>query len=189
MGRAGRALLAWLEARAVAIAAEQGLPSAPAATHHWQAEGSDLETAKTAVLTRAGYTPVRYFYEMVRPDLENIRAVSLPAGLAVRPVQPEHIRAIWQVAAAVAFQDHWGETEQTEEDYERFRNSSQFQPEIWKVAWDTATNQVAGWCSATSWPKRTRRTTACAAIPKTSASALPQAGRRQRIDCRKPARA
>ncbi len=138
----GRALLAWLEARAQAIVAEQQHPSA--AVRVWQAEAFDRETAKVKLLARAGYMPVRYFYEMVRPDLEDIREARLPAGLEVRPVRPEHYRAIWD-AASEAFRDHWGESEQTDEDYERFLNNARvFQPEIWKVAWDIAKNEVAG---------------------------------------------
>ena len=140
----GRALLAWLEARALAVAAEQGHPRPPAGRLHWQADSSDRELARTAVLERAGYTPVRYFYEMVRPDLENIRDVNLPAGLEVRPVTPEHYPAIWD-ANVEAFRDHWGETERTADDYARWLSDErEFQPAIWKVAWDTATNEVAG---------------------------------------------
>jgi len=140
----GRALLAWLEARALVVAAEQGLPQPPEAEAYWQSDSDDRETAKINVLTRAGYAPVRYFYKMVRPTLDDIPDRRLPAGLEVRPARPEHYRTIW-AAANEAFLDHWGEVEQTEEDYERWvNNASHFQPEIWKVAWDTATNEVAG---------------------------------------------
>jgi mycothiol synthase len=140
----GRALLAWLETRALAIAAEQNHPRPPEATNAWEAESTDRQPAKTALLQRAGYAPVRYFYEMVRPDLENIPDRRLPPGLVVRPALPEHYAAIWQ-ASNEAFQDHWGSSEQSAEDYERWLNSDlDSQREIWKVAWDTATNQVAG---------------------------------------------
>jgi hypothetical protein len=36
----------------------------------------------------AGYQAIRYEYDMVRPDLENIPDLPLPAGLEVRPVLP-----------------------------------------------------------------------------------------------------
>ncbi len=138
----GRALLAWLEARAVVIAAEQNHPRASSASNHWQADSSDRETAKTNVLERAGYTPVRYGYAMVRPNLDDIPDKRLPAGLELRPARPEDYKAIW-LAAREAFQDHWGATEQAEDDY-NWMSDSQAQPEIWKVAWDVASNQVVG---------------------------------------------
>jgi ribosomal protein S18 acetylase RimI-like enzyme len=58
-------------------------------------------------------------------------------------VQPEHLRAIWD-ANTEAFRDHWGNPDRTPEDYERWLRNEEFQPEIWKVAWDTASNQVVG---------------------------------------------
>ena len=140
----GRALLAWLEARALAIVAEQGFPRPPAVPACWQAFASEKSVANVALLERAGYTPVRYFYEMVRPNLDDILDVRLPAGLEVRPAQPEHYQAIWD-ANVEAFRDHWGETERTADDYARWLSDErEFQPAIWKVAWDTATNEVAG---------------------------------------------
>jgi mycothiol synthase len=138
----GRTLLAWLEARALAVAAEQHHPRSAAA--YWQTFAFDTAQATTALLERAGYQPVRYFYEMVRPDLENIPDKRLPAGLEVRPARPEDYRAIWD-AATEAFQDHWGEPESGEADYQRFlHNEREFQPEIWKVAWDVDKQAVAG---------------------------------------------
>jgi hypothetical protein len=38
------------------------------------------------MLQRAGYQPIRYFYEMVRPTLDDIVEFSLPDGLEIRPV-------------------------------------------------------------------------------------------------------
>jgi mycothiol synthase len=140
----GRTLLAWLEARALAVSAEQGHPRPPAAEAYWQTFASERALPTLALLAHAGYTPVRYFYEMVRPDLENIPDVRLPAGIEVRPVRPEHYAAIWR-ANEEAFRDRWGEPERTPADYERWLNDPrEFQPEIWKVAWDTASNEVVG---------------------------------------------
>ncbi len=140
----GRALLAWLEARALAVAGELGHPRPPVAQAYWQSFANESSRAHLALLARAGYTPVRYFYEMVRPNLDDIPDLRLPAGLELRPAQPEHYQAIWD-ANIEAFRDHWGETERTLEDYQRWLSDTrEFQPAIWKVAWDTATNEVAG---------------------------------------------
>jgi len=59
-------------------------------------------------------------------------------------VLPEHYRAIWD-ADTEAFRDHWGFIEPSEEDYQGWLvDKTAFQPELWQVAWDIATNQVAG---------------------------------------------
>ncbi len=101
-------------------------------------------TAAIRLLEREGYRPIRYFWDMVRPDLENIPDCPLPEGLVVRPARPEHYRAIWQ-ANEEAMSDHWGHIPYTEEDYAYWLDGdADFQPELWKVAWDEATDQIAG---------------------------------------------
>ncbi|HEX9989423.1 MAG TPA: GNAT family N-acetyltransferase [Chloroflexia bacterium] len=104
---------------------------------------SDRYQAYTRALESTGYEAVRYEYEMVRPDLENVPDLPLPEGLEVRPVQPEHLRAIWE-AEVEAFRDHWGFSEPEEEDYQHWLDSPHFQPHLWQVAWDVGGEQVAG---------------------------------------------
>ncbi|MFL5735487.1 MAG: GNAT family N-acetyltransferase [Chloroflexia bacterium] len=101
----------------------------------------DRHPTLIAALESEGYEPVRYEYEMVRPDMNNIPDPPLPEGLEVRPVQPAHFRAIWE-AEVEAFRDHWGFAEPEEGDYERWLNFPLFQPHLWQVAWDG--DQVAG---------------------------------------------
>jgi mycothiol synthase len=102
------------------------------------------ETGLAAMLEKTGYQPVRYWFEMVRPDLENIPNTPLPEGLEMRPVLPEHYRAIWD-ADSEAFRDHWGYSEPSEQDHQAWLvDKTAFQPELWQVAWDIPTNQVAG---------------------------------------------
>jgi mycothiol synthase len=135
----GRALLAFCERRAEAMAAGH----APGQRRFLQVFAFENETAKRRLLERAGYMPARYSYSMVRPDLENIPEAPLPAGLEVRPARPEHYRAIWE-ANDEAFRDHWSYVPRAEEDYQTWLGEDTFQPEVWKVAWDAATGQVAG---------------------------------------------
>jgi mycothiol synthase len=138
----GTALLGWLEARARQMAEEEGHP--PTAEAYLQAFVYDSETARAALFQKHGYVPERYFYEMERPNLDDIPAAPLPPGLEVRPVRPEHLQAIWD-ANVEAFRDHWGEPERTAADYERWLNDPvEFQPDIWKVAWDMERNEVVG---------------------------------------------
>jgi GNAT superfamily N-acetyltransferase len=109
----------------------------------FQSFAMESEAWKWGPLEHAGYEVVRLFYLMSRPDLENIPEAPLPAGLEIRPVKPEHLRTIWD-AMGEAFADHWGEEVSTEEDFERFHGSVEFAPDIWKVAWDIESNEVAG---------------------------------------------
>jgi mycothiol synthase len=102
---------------------------------------ADSEKQLVEALVGEGYRPTRHFYEMVRPDLENIRDAPLPEGIEVRPARPEEYRAIWE-AEAEAFRDHWGEAEVDESDFERWQRSNYFQPHMWQVAWEG--DQVAG---------------------------------------------
>jgi len=134
-----RTMLRWNERRLRQIAA--GQPGD--APHLFQAWASDKETHWSTLLQEAGYQAVRYGFEMVRPDLENIPEMPLPAGLKVRPVQPEYYWTIWY-AAKEAFLDHWGyaEGEWADTNFENWQKSPTFQPELWQVAW--AGDQVAG---------------------------------------------
>ena len=122
-----------------------------AAIHHppekekfFQAFTTQYEAGVAAMLQKNGYQPIRYFHEMVRPTLDNIPDFPLPEGLEVRPVQPDHYRKIWD-ASNEAFRDHWGFSEPTEEDYQAWLgDKSIFQPQLWQVVWDVASDQIAG---------------------------------------------
>lgn len=107
---------------------------------------NDTETGRKAMFLQAGYKPERHFYEMVRPDLENIPEAPLPAGIEVRPAQPEHYRSIWEEMAE-AFRDHWSYTPPTEDDFQHFLASSEFQPDLWQIGWDgdQVVGTVLGW--------------------------------------------
>ena len=136
----GRAMLHWQERRLRELAA--GHPEDKVRLlETWAA---DTALAKLALFKSEGYAPARYFYEMVRPSLDDILPAPIPPGLEVRPVRPEHYRTVWE-AAEEAFSDEWGAWEKTDEDYQNWLgNEMEFQPEVFKVAWDTASDQVAG---------------------------------------------
>lgn len=138
--RVGTAMLKWSQERLRQIAA--GHPED--GPRRFQGFVSDAAAGLEAMLQKDGYQAVRYFYLMVRPDLENIPDFPLPPGLEVRPVKPEHYRAIWD-ADAEAFRDHWGYAPPMEDDYQRWLNDKVvFTPALWKIAWDVETNQLAG---------------------------------------------
>lgn len=102
---------------------------------------SETERDTRALLERNGYNVIRHNFEMVRPDLENIPELPLPAGVEVRPYQPEHLRMIWE-ASNEAFIDHWGYIADPWEDYIRMQNDPDFDPSLWRVAWEG--DEIAG---------------------------------------------
>lgn len=148
----GTVLFAWNEARLREIASEHVVDEK--LFEVWE---DDRNVASTALIRAAGYEPVTYAAEMVRPSVEDLPDHPLPDGLELRPVAEEDIRQIWE-ADVEAFRDHWGFVEPTEVAYERFRASPYCDPTLWKVAWDdegvagqvksyidTAQNEAHGW--------------------------------------------
>lgn len=135
----GRALLEWLELQQSELAAHHnGSPQ-----KLFNIFVTQPEIGRVAMLEKAGYGRARYFFSMLRPDLEKIRSFPLPAGIEIRPVVPQHYRAIWDIDQEV-FASRWGRARVVEGDYEAWLTSSSFQPEVWQLAWDIETNRIAG---------------------------------------------
>jgi len=164
----GTALLGWNEARLREIASDHDV-----STKLVQAFVGDANEAATALVRDAGYEPVTYMAEMVRPTVDDLPDHRLPDGLEMRPVREEDIRTIWD-ADMEAFKDHWGYVEPTETEYERFRAYPYLDPALWKIAWDdegvagqvksfidTAQNEAhgrkRGWTEQISTARRWRR--------------------------------
>ena len=79
---------------------------------------------------------------MLRPNLDDQLDAPLPAGLEIRDVTPDHLRAIWETEVE-ALRDHWGATEPTEAAYQTFlTDASPEETALWRVAWDG--DQIAG---------------------------------------------
>jgi mycothiol synthase len=92
------------------------------APRYFEVFSSDTEVSKEGLLMKNGYAPIRHFFEMVRPSLEDIPEAPVPVGLEVRPVQPDHLPAIWD-AMQEAFRDHWNYVPPAEEDYLNWREN------------------------------------------------------------------
>jgi GNAT superfamily N-acetyltransferase len=130
----GTAFLAWDEERLHEIAAEHG--ALPGATEKLlEAWCNDANVAATSLIRDAGYEPITYAAEMVRPSVEDLPDHRLPAGLEIRPVTEEQLRAIWE-ADVEAFRDHWGYVAPTEESYQQFLAFPHTDFSLWKIAWD-----------------------------------------------------
>ncbi|NTV37391.1 MAG: GNAT family N-acetyltransferase, partial [Anaerolineaceae bacterium] len=96
-------LLVWMENRLRDIAANH--PSE--ITKYFHVNVSQFQKETSALLERSGYQPVRYFYEMVRPDLNSIVEFPLPDGVELRPVLPENYPVLWKSIDETS-QDEWG---------------------------------------------------------------------------------
>lgn len=102
---------------------------------------ADTEPHYATLLSDHGYAPVRQHYHMHCPLSGEILTADLPAGLEVRAVREDHLRAIWG-AKQEAFRDHWGSFPATEWHYQSFVDDPDRDVTLWRVAWDGA--EVAG---------------------------------------------
>lgn len=135
----GSALLEWTESRLRDVASAH-----PAElVKYFQVEASNSQIGIQKLLEMAGYQPVRYFYEMLRPTLDGIPDLRLPDGLELRRALPEHYPLIWQSMDETSV-DEWGYTIPTEEDYQAWLQNPNFQPDLWQIAWVVESGQVAG---------------------------------------------
>ncbi len=104
-------------------------------------DAEEQETAHRALLARAGFEPVRHFFLMRRPTLDDIPDAPLPDGLEVRPVTPKQRRAVLE-AEFDAFEDHWGNRERTEDSFTVTLSRPELNSDLWVVAWDG--DRIAG---------------------------------------------
>ncbi len=133
----GTAMLAHNEARLREIAAEH--PTDREQT--FEVFHTDTEEGARTLYERAGYKPVLYSVDMVRPDLEDIPDEPLPEGLVVRTPADSEMRKVWE-AEVEAFRDHIGASEGTENDFRQFLEFPWNEPGLWRVAWDG--DEIAG---------------------------------------------
>jgi ribosomal protein S18 acetylase RimI-like enzyme len=136
----GAAMLRWAEARIREIAA--GHDGEVGDRPRWfGAENWDADVRGQRLLIASGYTPVRTFFDMVRPDLDDLPDAALPEGFDIRPIGFGDLRTVWE-ADAKAFRDHWGGVDMSEESYERFAGDPRLDPSLHVVAF--AGDEVAG---------------------------------------------
>lgn len=134
----GTALFRHNEAALVARAAAAPAPGA-VLLDTWTAAGM---AGANALCEREGYRPVRYFFDMVRPTLDDLPEATLPDGLEIRAVTTtdEALRVLR--ATDEAFRDHWGHVPATAQDDRRYLEDPRQDIGLWQVAWDA--DQVAG---------------------------------------------
>jgi GNAT superfamily N-acetyltransferase len=99
------------------------------------------ETHWTNLLLAEGHKIVRYGFDMVRPNLDDIPECPVPDGIEIRRGTLAEWRQIWE-GAREAFRDHWGMSEWSEENFASESKYPTFNPDLWQIAW--AGNEVAG---------------------------------------------
>ena len=135
----GRRLLAWQEEHARAH------PAAAASTRplNFGSWASDLNASKVRLLAASGYATVRYFFEMLRPTLDEVAVPPLPDGLEVRPLGKDRAsqKQLWD-ADVEAFADHWGGFDSSDAAFEAWLARPSQDADLCVVAWDG--DEIAG---------------------------------------------
>jgi mycothiol synthase len=103
--------------------------------------GSDHDLGLRVLMERQGFEPVRHFFLMARPDLDDIPDLPMPEGLEVRPVEPAQLRQLFE-ADLEAFKDHFGSVDGSDASFRRWSEAPYFDPTLFAVAWDGA--EIAG---------------------------------------------
>ena len=98
--------------------------------------------AGTALARHFGYEPARWFFDMERRIDGDLPAIEpLPDGLELRPISDELAWQLW-TADHEAFLDHWGGHDDSEASFLRWRESPEYDPSLFLVAWDG--DEIAG---------------------------------------------
>ncbi len=148
MGRGiGRHLLAWQEAHATTLPAALDAAS-PLAYGTWAPQE---RAAKRHLFERAGYDVVRYFFEMRRPNLDNIAVPPMPDGLEIRPIGHDRAsqKQVWDADAEAFRGDHWGGFDDSEANFDRSLADADHDPDLFVVAWDG--DEIAGGVTNAIW--------------------------------------
>lgn len=105
------------------------------------ANASHTELAATKLLRESGYRETFRSIEMELAADGEIVATALPPGIELRPVAPEHYRAIWD-----AIQDAYAESPQNivtdEARYHAWLSRPHSDPALWQIAWTG--DEIAG---------------------------------------------
>jgi len=113
---------------------------------------SDHDPEQRAAAEALGFRRVRQSARLVRPDLDDIPDLPLPAGFEIRRIAADDRamhRRVWD-ASARAFDGSWGEEVPTDHDYERWLESPDFDPPLWRVAFhgDDIAGQILNFLDA-----------------------------------------
>lgn len=139
--RIGSALLHWAQQRIRDIVADER-PDGPTT---FATNVSSTEREADALIQHEGYVAVRRLSDMVLEPLTRVPVPPLPQKVTLRPLEPDHYRAVYG-AWKDAFAQVWTSTPPSEEDYQEFVADNfavpSFDPALCQIAW--ADDQVVG---------------------------------------------
>ena len=141
--RVGRALMAWGVARATEQLREAGrdLP------RYVRVESFETMTSAHRLFERMGFTPIRWFEDLLLP-LDDLPALTTPPGVSIVPWpdgaegRDDEIRT----AKNLAFADHWGSAPTNPDDWHVMVHGYGSRADLSWVAVDDATGQIIGHC-------------------------------------------
>ncbi len=111
----------------------------------------DWMEANHRLYARLGFTPVRWFEELIRP-LTDLPATPLPAGVNLLP-WPDDRDEETLAARNHAFADHWGSTPVNTQDWKATMRGHGARPDLSVIAVDAATGEIVGLCMNSSYPE------------------------------------
>lgn len=123
-------LVRWGEARSRRLAGEH--PSDRVA--HFASYAIQGDGELTGTLEALGYRAVRWYAEMLRPDMDTLPAAVIPDGYHLRAPDEAEIPAVHQMMVE-AFAEHWGEHEAQDQRIERWIEDPRFRRDLVVVAW------------------------------------------------------
>ncbi len=104
-------------------------------------QGADI------LLTAAGYTIVRYGYDMHIDLTPDMPPVPMPDGFELRPFHPEMDTRRFYEVHQEAFRDHWGHIDDMPYEtwlHYNLEDRDHFDAALWLMAVDSATGDIAG---------------------------------------------
>jgi GNAT superfamily N-acetyltransferase len=154
---------------------------------------TDRDVAQTRVLEARGLRRVRRGAQLVRPSLDDIPDLPIPAPFEIRPIDPND-RAMHRLiyeADVRAFADSYGQEAPSEARFDEFISWPTFDPTLWRVAFvgDAVAGQILsymgerapdgtriGWTEAISVQPEHRRKGLARALLAASLRAVRDAG-------------
>ena len=139
----GRALMAW----GVARATEQLRAAGGDLARYVRVESFETMTSAHRLFERMGFTPIRWFEDLLRP-LVDLPALTTPPGVSIVPWpdeaegRDEEIRTVKNLA----FADHWGSAPANPDDWRVMVHGFGSRLDLSRVAVDDATGQIIGHC-------------------------------------------
>lgn len=134
----GTALLGWAETRLRAVAAGQ----AETGPIFLGANATETEEDDAALLHDAGYRHAFTITELERSGLDALPQPPLPEGLALRPLEPEHLLVVGRSVTEAYAESTFSSEPSEDRDRKKAEWLGGFDPSLCFVAWDG--EQVAG---------------------------------------------